>query len=285
MRGMGVVITGLFVVGLVLFPVKADSRSGGAQGSSTGALLPGGFREATCGSASNCHNDAAVNSGLGTLVIDAPAAYAPGAALEFTVRVEEAGRSTFGFQVAVKDSTHHHVGELQLVDPAATRYAVTVNTFYVTHTKEGTAQNEWTVRWVAPAEDAGPVTLYAAGNAANGDDKKTGDHIYTTDVTLSSGTATAVDEEPFHPAFTLERAYPNPFSTRTTIRYALQRPAAVTLAVYDALGRRVRVLDLGRQAVGTHRVHLDAGGLPAGLYLYELRTPEVRETRPLMLIK
>ncbi len=59
----------------------------------------------------------------------------------------------------------------------------------------------------------------------------------------------------------------------------------MTLSVYDALGRRVRLLELGRQAAGSHQVRLDADGLAAGLYLYELRTPDARESRPMMVLK
>src|SRR5262249_13884214 len=45
----------------------------------------------------------------------------------------------------------------------------------------GTADGtEWTFDWIAPNADVGPVTFYAAGNAANGDDIPLGDYIYTT---------------------------------------------------------------------------------------------------------
>ena len=213
--------------------------------------------------------------------------YTPGEALEFTVRVEEDGRETFGFQVAVKAVNdtmdfHDHVGTLELVDAGVTK--IIVNN-YVTHTDDGIAQNEWMVRWVAPSDEQRPVTIYAAGNAANGDGEDRGDHIYTTSWTMTSDTPTAVEEAPTPKAFTLDRAYPNPFSTATTIRYTLRQAAPVTLSVFDALGRRVRVLDQGMQAAGSHTVRFGAEGLSAGLYLYELRTPEARETRPMMIMR
>ncbi len=201
--------------------------------------------------------------------------------------VEEDDREVFGFQVAVKavnDSIdfYDHVGTLELVDPTKTQIIVDN---YVTHTQDGLAQNEWTIRWVPPANEVRPVTIYAAGNAGNGDGEKEGDHTYTTNWTLASGTKTAVEEEPTPKAFTLARAYPNPFRTSTTIGYELRQAAPVTLSVYDALGRRVRLLELGRQAAGSHQVRLDADGLAAGLYLYELCTPDARESRPMMVLK
>jgi len=221
------------------------------------------------------------------VLIEAPAEYVPGEAFEFIVRVEEEGREVFGFQVAVKavnDSIdfYDHVGTLERVDTTTTRL-VTEN--YITHTQDGIAQNEWTVRWVAPANEVRSVTIYAAGNAANGNGESDGDHIYTTNWTLASSIKTTVEQEPTPKAFTLARAYPNPFRTSTTIGYELRQAAPVTLSVYDALGRRVRLLELGRQAAGSHQVRLDADGLAAGLYLYELRTPDARESRPMMVLK
>ena len=47
----------------------------------------------------------------------------------------------------------------------------------------------------------------------------------------------------------------------------------------------MRLLELGMQTAGSHEVHLEAEGLSAGLYLYELRTPQARETRPMMVMK
>ena len=285
MRGQGVLLL-LLVASLVLFPLVASSNIGGARGSNTGAPITSLFNEQTCTSA-DCHEDATVDSGPGQVLIEAPATYTPGQPLTFKVRVEETSRQTFGFQVAVKavnDSIdfYDHVGTLEVIDANKTKVIVQN---YVTHTEAGIDQNEWMVRWTAPSGEMRPVTIYAAGNAANGDGEKTGDHIYTTNWMMTADVSTATEEEPTPHAFTLERAFPNPFSTSTTVRYALYQAAPVTLAVYDALGRRVRLLDMGMQAAGSHEVRLGAEGLAAGLYLYELRTPQARETRPMMVMK
>ncbi len=286
MRGKGLLLTVLLVAALVLYPLTAISRKAGAPGSRTGAPITSTFNELTCGSTSECH----VNSDGGpgqVLLLEAPAKYMPGVAFEFKVRVEEEDREVFGFQVAVKalnDSSdfYEHVGTLELVDPTKTQIIVDN---YVTHTLDGIAQKEWTVRWVPPANEVRPVTIYAAGNAGNGDGEKEGDHTYTTSWEMTPEIPTAVEQEPTPKAFTLARAYPNPFRTSTTIGYELRQAAPVTLSVYDALGRRVRLLELGRQAAGSHQVRLDADGLAAGLYLYELRTPDARESRPMMVLK
>ena len=48
-------------------------------------------------------------------------------------------------------------------------------------------------------------------------------------------------------------------------------PGAVTLTLYDALGRRVRTLAEGPQAAGAHELTLGAG-LPAGTYVVRFET-------------
>lgn len=279
-------MSALVTLALVLYPVLALSHAGGPDPRRTGAPLPGGGFELTCGDGDTCHTDAAVNSGPGSISIEAPISYGPSNSLEITVRVEEAGKTFFGFEIAVKDADHEHIGTLELIDPGVTRYAHPSNQEYVSHDgPNGLLQNAWTVRWVPPGTDVGPVTIYAAGNAANGDGQSDSDHVYTTSKTLTFDIAADVEPQPVPSIFQLARAYPNPFTSQTTIRYDLKQAAPVTLALYDALGRLVRLRDLGLQPVGTHEIRLDAGALPAGLYLYELRTPQAREARPLLLMK
>jgi hypothetical protein len=286
MRREGWYVSGLVTLVLVLYPVLALSHAGSPDPRRTGAPVPEGGFELTCGDGSECHSDAAVNSGLGSISIEAPENYGPNNPLEITVRVEEAGKVFFGFEVAVKNASHEHAGTLELIDMDVTRYAHPSNQEYVSHDgPDGLLQNAWTVRWVPPGEDVGPVTIYAAGNAANGNGGSNGDNVYTTSKTLTFDIAAEVEAEAMPDVFHLARAYPNPFTSQTTIRYDLKQAAPVTLALYDALGRRVRLLDLGTQPVGSHEVRLDAEMLPAGLYLYELRTPQAREARPLLLMR
>ena len=97
---------------------------------------------------------------------------------------------------------------------------------------------------------------------------------------------TRSDLEPLPDALDLHPAYPNPFAGAATLTYTV--PAArtagvpVTLAVFDVLGRRVRVLVDGVRYPGTFAVAWDGrddAGRPvaAGLYVARLATPEVAE--------
>jgi subtilisin family serine protease len=83
----------------------------------------------------------------------------------------------------------------------------------------------------------------------------------------------------------LRQNYPNPFNGATTIRYELPEPCDVRLAVYNALGERVAVLDEGRRESGTHRVVFRANGRASGVYVIELRAGDIRKTVKAALVK
>ncbi|HLA64668.1 MAG TPA: T9SS type A sorting domain-containing protein, partial [Rhodothermales bacterium] len=60
---------------------------------------------------------------------------------------------------------------------------------------------------------------------------------------------------------------PNPAVGRAVATLTLAAPQTATVALYDALGRRVAVLNDGPLAAGAHAFALDAERLPAGLYV------------------
>lgn len=98
---------------------------------------------------------------------------------------------------------------------------------------------------------------------------------------------TTVDREaPAVPdRFALQQNYPNPFNPRTTIRYTLDAPGVIELAVFDVLGRRVATLADGPRAAGTHTVTFEGDGLASGLYLYRLVAGGQERTRLMHLVK
>ncbi|MFT7553254.1 MAG: hypothetical protein ACI9BV_003586 [Rhodothermales bacterium] len=85
--------------------------------------------------------------------------------------------------------------------------------------------------------------------------------------------------------FALEGNYPNPFNPTTTIRFALPETAAVSLVVFDLMGRQVQQLIAGTIQAGRHEAKFDARTLPSGTYLYRLSTPVGAFTGRMMLVK
>ena len=73
--------------------------------------------------------------------------------------------------------------------------------------------------------------------------------------------------------------YPNPSAGQALVAVALPEVAEVSVVVYDVLGRRVATLAEGRFEAGTHRFHLDAARLPAGVYLVRAEVAAPAATR------
>ncbi len=84
--------------------------------------------------------------------------------------------------------------------------------------------------------------------------------------------------------------YPNPFNTRTSIKYYLQKSGIVSLKVFNIQGQLVRTLVKQSQESGYHSIVWDGYsdlGRPvsSGVYLYQLRFNGQTRNRKLILLK
>ncbi len=85
---------------------------------------------------------------------------------------------------------------------------------------------------------------------------------------------------------TMLHAYPNPFQGRTTLSFQLGQSTAVTLDVYDMLGRRVaRLADGETMTAGTHLLTLDGKDLTAGTYVAVIHAGDRTDTRLVALVR
>lgn len=85
--------------------------------------------------------------------------------------------------------------------------------------------------------------------------------------------------------YELGQNYPNPFNPSTTIKYSVPTTGAVTLRVYNALGKLVATLIDAVQTPGTYAVNWDASTLNSGVYYYELKSENFKQTKRMLLIK
>ncbi|MEW6509855.1 MAG: glycoside hydrolase family 3 C-terminal domain-containing protein [Bacteroidota bacterium] len=86
-------------------------------------------------------------------------------------------------------------------------------------------------------------------------------------------------------SFALRGNYPNPFNLTTTIGIDVPRGGAVSLRIYDLLGREVAVLLEGPTAPGGYRIVWNASGLASGTYFCRLSAEGFSETKRLLLQK
>ncbi|HMB90993.1 MAG TPA: T9SS type A sorting domain-containing protein, partial [Rhodothermales bacterium] len=81
------------------------------------------------------------------------------------------------------------------------------------------------------------------------------------------------------------QGYPNPFSTVTTLAFTLSAAMPVRLAVHDVMGREVAVLLDEHRAGGYQATTFQADGLPSGIYLVTLSTPQGDFHEKVLLVK
>ncbi|MDQ3585411.1 MAG: PQQ-dependent sugar dehydrogenase [Acidobacteriota bacterium] len=214
----------------------AAAFSSGPPASFSGA--PGEFR------CDECHVFDGAPSGA--IMLGAPSSYVPGQTYQMTVTVSNnhPSRRRWGFQLTAVDDSGERAGTLESLGDGLTQVIMgTVSGAvrqYVEHTSAGTFDGQqnsatWTFRWIAPATDIGPVTFYAAGNGANGNNNSDGDSINFTFVSALPAT-TAGD-------YTLNVA-----------------PASRTVAPGESATYTVTVTPTGGF---TGTVNLSATGLPA----------------------
>ena len=98
------------------------------------------------------------------------------------------------------------------------------------------------------------------------------------------------DDETLPLEIALHPNYPNPFNAFTKITYSLRQPGAVTLTIYDVLGRHVATLVEGVQETGDHSVawngtndHGREAG--SGVYFYRLTVGGKSMVKKMMMLK
>jgi subtilisin-like proprotein convertase family protein len=104
-------------------------------------------------------------------------------------------------------------------------------------------------------------------------------HVRGEPVSVGGGEAAAPR------AFTFYGCSPNPFNARTEFRFDLVKSGRVRLAIFDLLGREVRVVADGWFAAGFHRVPFAAADLPSGLYFVRLTSARASQVKKMILLK
>jgi hypothetical protein len=89
--------------------------------------------------------------------------------------------------------------------------------------------------------------------------------------------------------FQVRQNYPNPFNRSTTIEFVADRPAEVTLEVFNLMGQRVWAEVLGAQP-GANRMEweaVDGDGveLPSGVYFYRISTEWGSQVKKMVFLK
>ena len=161
------------------------ASSGSVLANSFGPLdgLTGAPAENNC---TQCHVGNDLNATGGSLALTIPETYEPNAVYTIIVNLSHIGQKRWGFEMTALDADGTGAGSFAADDAGNTQVSEANSKQYIKQTLNGTAQgtedaHSWEFQWTAPDADIGPITFYAAGNAANGDFQAfvPGDYIYT----------------------------------------------------------------------------------------------------------
>ncbi|PWU07730.1 MAG: hypothetical protein C5B51_09295 [Terriglobia bacterium] len=172
-------------------PLSMYGFSTGPPAQRTGAPVDGGTN------CTACHRTfAPANSGTGRITISTTA-YTPGVKQNILITIMDPDAQRWGFQLTarLRSDENSEAGTFTVASPLRVRCAdgsdapCNGGKEFIEHTQPATqlgtrVQGTFTVEWTPPAQDAGEVIFYAAGNAANGDSTPNGDHIYTTSLVI-----------------------------------------------------------------------------------------------------
>ncbi len=85
--------------------------------------------------------------------------------------------------------------------------------------------------------------------------------------------------------FSLEDCYPNPARDKTTIHFKVNSAYHVNVDLFNNDGKKVLNMVDGVYNPGEHKVDVNITGLPAGNYVYQLRTGFYKEAKKLVILK
>lgn len=242
---------------VVLIVVPALARSTGAPPGRTGAP-PGD-------NCTGCHLGT-LNSGAGNLKIEfaGGSSYVPGQTYKVRVTLADPAAQRWGFELTGRVGADKLAkgGNFSIDDSSRTQFSPgSTPGEYVTHTSAGTSpgtsgSSSWEANWTAPLAGTGPVTFYAAGNAANNNGANTGDLIYTTSLQISEAGTTVTGETYILPFL----AYGGGWYSALYLANTTDAPATVAVQFYRDDGADLSVPLTGIGPVSNYTVSIPARG-------------------------
>jgi len=245
----------------------------------TGANI--GATESTCGS-STCHNNTP-NTGGGSVSItygDSNLKYVSGQTYDLTVATDEVGKLKFGFEITVVDANGDSVGKLIIPNGNTTISAPSAGAVnhrkYLGH-KNASATKSWSLQWKAPVNDRGDLTFFASSNCANGNGSSTGDHIYTTSLTISHDFGVGIPDAIFTSNnFSIESISQG----QLYVQYSISNSERISMRLFDMNGQLIEtLLDENAISGNYNRSFKLKKSLSNGLYLVDFRSGQTQTAK------
>jgi hypothetical protein len=231
----------------------------GPSSDHTGAPLLNGNPGTTCAT-SNCHDDNTNNSGNLTIAVTEKGKLVPVTKYEigktYTVGLILTGKlgSRYGFSATILDPSRVKTGTTNGATSGAK--IVSISSRSIAMHDAPSLTGIFSFDWTPPASPSDSVTLYVAGNAANGDNAKTGDQILLKSVKLYCDKTSSVS----HSEASAFRFFPNPAKDMVNLSKNADK-----VVVYDLNGKVVlekintNSLDIHSLQTGIYFANITAG--------------------------
>ncbi len=238
-----------------------------------------------------CHSSFPPNSGDGTWTISGiPTEYVPGDTYNLTITLKDPGQSRWGFEMTaittegLQGGTFVPLNQYVQVSegPGELRD-------YIKHTLIGTFGGQdsavWNFNWVAPANNAGEISFYAAFNAANFNFNPTGDYIYNGVITTVP-TSISEARKTNLPGALSATVSPNPLSSHLRLTLILPEGTNTHAWIEGLNGRKIGEVLNGYLTKGLHLIDYPrVSSLKPGVYFLIVKAGETTVSRPFVIIK
>lgn len=85
--------------------------------------------------------------------------------------------------------------------------------------------------------------------------------------------------------YSLSQNYPNPFNPSTMIEFSIPEATNVKLAIYDALGKEIAVVENKELSAGKYSYTWNANDMASGIYFYKIEANNFVQVRKMLLVK
>lgn len=131
-------------------------------------------------------------------------------------------------------------------------------------------------------------TAYLVLRSFRGQGSTAGYGLYTRPIAelgLEAPAQTSTDDETVPATLALQSAYPNPFTTQTTLGYTLSEAGDVHVSIYDMLGHKVANVFSGFQPAGAFTFTWQPDNVSSGMYLVRIMQSGKTHTQVVTLVR
>ena len=194
------------------------------------------------------------------------------------------GSPTLSFWTICRTEASQDFGLVEVSRNRGQSWSTVLTLNETTHPEWQAGTNVWFQKNIALTGYSTDTILVRFRLTSNGSVSKFG---WLIDDIVLSPVATGVTTERLGipTEYSLEQNYPNPFNPSTQITYALKERGAVSLVVYDVLGRATKEVVHSVQDAGWYSLRFDASPLSSGIYYYELRTNGYVAVKKMVLLR